>query len=69
MIDMKIQGDGKHWATDVDKEKGSFDYLMFVSSLLIKEENVRRADEVTRLIVSIVVGTDRSRVELILNYS
>lgn len=61
MIDLKIQGDGKHWATDVDKEKGSFDYLMFVSSLLIKEENVRRADEVTRLIVSIVVGTDRSR--------
>lgn len=69
MIDLKIQGDEKHWATDVDKEKGSFDYLMFVSSLLIKEENVRRADEVTRLIVSIVVGTDRSRVELILNYS
>lgn len=38
MIDLQIQGDGKHWATDVDKEKGSFDYLMFVSSLLIKEE-------------------------------
>ncbi|WVQ75657.1 hypothetical protein IAR50_005286 [Cryptococcus sp. DSM 104548] len=25
----KIQGEGKHWATDVDKENGSFDYLMF----------------------------------------
>lgn len=42
MIDLQIQGDGKHWATDVDKEKGSFDYLMFVSSPLIKGRNVRR---------------------------
>lgn len=25
----KIQGDGKMWATDVDGEKGSYDYLMF----------------------------------------
>ncbi|KAK1922270.1 putative alpha-amylase [Papiliotrema laurentii] len=25
----KIQGDGKSWASDVDKENGSYDYLMF----------------------------------------
>lgn len=27
----QIQGDGKGWATDVDKENGGYDYLMFVS--------------------------------------
>lgn len=25
----RIEGDGKHWASDVDKENGNFDYLMF----------------------------------------
>lgn len=38
MIDFQIQGDGKHWATDVDKENGSFDYLMFVSLFPVKGE-------------------------------
>jgi alpha-amylase len=28
----KIQGDGKGWATDVDDEHGSYDYLMFADS-------------------------------------
>jgi hypothetical protein len=28
----KIQGEGKTWAKAVDKEKGSFDYLMCVRS-------------------------------------
>jgi len=31
MLIQQIQGDGKDWAKDVDKENGSYDYLMFVS--------------------------------------
>lgn len=31
-LTLQIQGDGKKWATDVDKENGSYDYLMFVSA-------------------------------------
>lgn len=29
----RIQGDGKSWASDVDKENKNFDYLMFVRTL------------------------------------
>jgi len=29
----RIQGDGKSWASDVDKENANFDYLMFVSHM------------------------------------
>lgn len=68
MIDFQIQGDGKHWATDVDKENGSFDYLMFVSLLPVKGELWGGLMRI-RPIVSVAAGSERGVVELILNCS
>lgn len=53
VLTTQIQGEGKSWASDVDKENGSYDYLMFVS-LDIRSGKESQFADYDRLTVSFI---------------